>query len=422
MNKIIPHLTAGEHFGSTCAFWNSHDDWFLQRDQIKAHLYNGSLRLVDITDAMKPGKMCEEFTFNWNWHAGTPPGLAGLFKRHGYHLRSLFNELRGLDWQHRKHWKTDEVAPDLGWQELSYADLVALFPAEEFGRREMPGDSLTLHRSERSSIRVWSPFATVKPLPEPPKKWTVAHVVRALLCGQFSNLKCEGVYTDDYAYDAAVNFHIGEFGSRPGAAVAFARRILESPSGWWASVRGEAAGHVSICCHHFDSNSFKFELMKRFNPAAQLAATPLPDGDIAIPTAPCGEPPTRTVEVLADGQHKRNANAVAQITLTINTGRNLVELRFPDKPDEDVRAEMKAAKFRWYGPAGCWYHKHTPENLAWAEQFVARQQTVPASTVAATQLPAPVKPIIPRLTPQVAPLAGMTPLGIPSWRQRFHRS
>lgn len=32
-----------------------------------------------------------------------------------------------------------------------------------------------------------------------------------------------------------------------------------------------------------------------------------------------------------------------------------VEIVFPAKPDETVRAALKAAGFRWHGPGGCWY-------------------------------------------------------------------
>ena len=432
MNRIIPHLTASEHFGPTCAFWNSHDDWFLQRDQIKAHLYNGSLRLVDIIDAMKPGKVCEEFCFNLNWHSGFPAGLSGLFKRHDYNLRALFNELRDLKWQQRRHWKTQEpLVPSRGsaWQEFKLPEIITQLP--DFSQLTgKPGESIELYRTELRSVRVWSPFAKVNPLSEKPKKWTVTHVVRALLSGQFTNLKCEGKYSDDYAYDAAVNFHIGDFSTH---AVAFARRILESPSGWWAYQRdGHDDNCVSICCHHFDSNSFTFNLMKRFNPAA--SAAPTMNGDAVTIERP--------VETATELKRKRASSAAAiqstvtVVTLSINTGRNLVELRFPGKPDEDVRAEMKAAKFRWYGPAGCWYHKHTPENLAWAQAFVSRQAGRPAPTVAVMQPPTPVAVVSPEVaaafgmeklpnvrivTPQVAPLQGMTPLGVPAWRQRFHR-
>ena len=375
-NKILPHLDAAEHFGQDCVFWNSHgDDWFLQRDQIKLHHYNGSLFLWDITDAMKPGKSCTEFTLRWNSHDHLPAGLRSLFKRHDYNMRAVFNELLALPWEQRKCWANGapiDPPGSAGWQEMTGASLPD-FPADAH---------CELHRIERQAIRVWSPFAAVHPLKEKPKKWTVSHVVRVLLAGQFSRLECDGVYTDDYAYDNAVNYHKGDFSDH---AVAFARRILENPSGWWAYQRdGVDSNRVSICCHHFDSNSFTFELMKRYNPAAQLAATPLPDGDIAIHAVTI-ERPTEPAELDKTPRKKKSAirspQSVSVITLTINEERDLVELRFPGKPDEDVRAEMKAARFRWYGPAACWYHKHTPENLAWAQAFVARHggAAVPAS-------------------------------------------
>ena len=395
MNQNISHLTAAEHFSQ---FWNSHDNWFLERDQIKAHLFNGSLRLTDIADAMKPGKVCEEFCFNWNWHNARPPSFYRLLERHEYNLRSLFNELRSLSWQHRKHWKTGE--PQADWQSLTLANLAVQMP-KDFGQLSGdPGDNVELYRSELRSVRVWSPFAKVSPLTEKPNKWTIPHVIRALLTGQFTRLKCDGVYTDDYAYDAAVDFQRGEISGRD-AVTAFARRILENPSGWWAYERD---GEVSVCCHHFDSNSFTFDLMKRFNPAA--SAAPNTKGDAVTIERPVE---TDTPEASRQGAKARR-EPVSNISITINDARQLVELRFPDKPDEDVRAEMKAARFRWFGPAGCWYHKHTPENLAWAQAFASRQ---------AGSAPSPA-PVV-NVTPQVAPLRGMTPLGASSWRQRFHR-
>src|SRR5581483_2973985 len=219
-----------------CQFWNSIDDWFLQRDLIKTHRYSDSLCITDLADAMKPGKICEEFTLRWNRVEGIPPFVHDLFRENHHDAAAIIKALRALPWAPAKNWRTGE--PQAGWEAIHQGEL-------------------EIFRTELRSVRVWSPFAKVNPLPAKPAKWTVAHVVRALLCGQFSNLTCNGIYTDDYAYDAAVNFRMGEFGDRPGAAIAFARRIIESPSGWWAS---ESHGHVSICCHHFDTNSFKFEL------------------------------------------------------------------------------------------------------------------------------------------------------------------
>ena len=236
MNRIIETLDASQ-FGNDCQFWNCRDDWFLQTDLLKVHLYNGSLSLVDLTNAMRAGGSCETFSLAWNDRAGLPVELSRLPAQHGYSFRAVFNYLRGLDWQPRKHWRTG-------------APLAGEFAEIQLG-------ALTIGRGDRQAIRTWSPFAAVKPLPAAPVKWTVAHVVRALLAGQFSKLKCNGVYTDDYAFDNAVNFQQGDFSKN---AVAFARRIMESPSGWWASTRGELPGVVSICCHSFDSNEFTFDL------------------------------------------------------------------------------------------------------------------------------------------------------------------
>ena len=123
----------------------------------------------------------------------------------------------------------------------------------------------------------------------------------------------------------------------------------------------------------------------RFNPCstnAKLVAVPMPDGDIAI-TAVRTTPNRRTTKTTV------KSPAVSVITLTVNTERDLVELRFPGKPDDATRAEMKAAKFRWYGPAGCWYHKNTPENFAWAQAFVSRHTSSGAVVAPATPPPLP---------------------------------
>ena len=244
--KIIEKLDES-HFGAGCEFWNCYDDTFIRRDQVKLHRYAGSLLLMDISDAMRPGKVCEKFSLNWWPHDGSVRGVDELFRAHGFYLRAVLATLRALPWQKQKHWKTG--APTDDWQQMTGAELAAAIPA--FAGNE--NLQLSLHRGENQAIRIWSPFASVKPLPAAPKKWTVAHVVRALMAGQAVNLKCNGVYSDDYAYDAAVNFHQGPIKN----AVAFARRIMESPSGWWAMERG---GWISICCHSFDSNEFQFDL------------------------------------------------------------------------------------------------------------------------------------------------------------------
>lgn len=243
MNAIIQNLT------DTIQFWNSHDDFFIESDRVKIHRYAGSIEIVDIQKAMQPGEVCERYSLNFWPHDVVPSGVDQLFAGCGMSARKVVEVLALLPWQKRPHWKTGQPTDD--WKELECVTLAGcLDPAFANNTGKC---TVTLHRSENQAIRVWSPFAKVKPLPQAPKKWTIPHVIRALMAGQFTYLKCNGVYTDDYAFDAAVNFQAGKIKN----AVAFARRIMESPSGWWTSERD---GIVSICCHHFDSNEFKFSL------------------------------------------------------------------------------------------------------------------------------------------------------------------
>lgn len=119
------------------------------------------------------------------------------------------------------------------------------------------------------------------------------------------------------------------------------------------------------------------------------------------------------------------------VSLTRNTERELLELRFPGKPEDALRFEMKAAKWRWFGPAGCWYHRDNPDNLAWAERFIEKHfpsapQTTPVPA-AVTVASAPVPPQAPdnivqmpmaQPQPQAEPAAD----SIPAWRKRLSRS
>lgn len=246
--RIIESLTP-EHFGRCCPFWNSRDDWFLSRDLIRLHRYNGSVLIQDLTPAMKAGQQCDHFTFRWWPDDAIPFGIDEIFRRHEFNLRAVFTELQKLPWQRQPLYGGG--VSDTSWQPFRNHGLAALLP-------ELPapvgvGHSLELFRDSKPGRRVFSPFVKVHPLPAAPAKWTIPHVIRALLNGQFADLQCTGVYTDDYAYDAAANYRQGVITN----ATAFARRIIESPSGWWTGANGDS---VSVCCHSFDNNRFRFVL------------------------------------------------------------------------------------------------------------------------------------------------------------------
>lgn len=193
---------------------------------VRWNTWDCNVDIADISLAQKRGSECTSFTLcfkNKAFDDNTGFNLAQEFLIPWVgNFGGLFAHLKSLNW----------VNGEYG------------YPAIEI-------DGATIHRRERAPMRVYSPFAEIAPLKALPAKWTVAHVVRALWNGQFQKLVCNGKYTDDYAHDAAVNFCQGEIKN----GRAFARKLIESPSGWWASTDGSRGG-VSICCHSFDSNSF----------------------------------------------------------------------------------------------------------------------------------------------------------------------
>jgi len=113
--------------------------------------------------------------------------------------------------------------------------------------------------------------------------------------------------------------------------------------------------------------AFGKQFMKRFNPLAGSGAT--------VTVAP-EEVETRPVP--NHGRHRRWRHPppvtrhVTVITLAPNPAQNGLQIYFPGKPDETLRIELKGAGWRWSSWNVCWYHRDTPDNLAWATAFIAR--------------------------------------------------
>lgn len=57
----------------------------------------------------------------------------------------------------------------------------------------------------------------------------------------------------------------------------------------------------------------------------------------------------------------------AGVTVTENEAKNGVEIRFADKPSDEVRAALKGAGFKWSKAQGLWYARRSPETLAFAQ-------------------------------------------------------
>lgn len=279
--KILDHIA--DTSAARCEALYSHEDIYLRRDLVRLHQYAGCFVVLDLTHAMKPGQRCELFKLDYprDHH---PVWLSELLDRHRSDFRKVLAELLALPWAHNPKWPA------------SYLNLEMTDTTREAHR-------FTVMRESRQATRVFSPFATVAPLKTLPAKWTIPHVVRCLLNGQFERLECDGIYTDDYAHDAAVNFHKGDFSAH---AQAFAKRIYESPSGWRAY---EHSGRVSICCHHFDNNSFtpKIDAMKIS--ALKTAAAP------TVTPAPTRKSKSKTRSRAADSTLAAKVRAISALVL-----------------------------------------------------------------------------------------------------------
>ena len=104
----------------------------------------------------------------------------------------------------------------------------------------------------KKGTRVFSPWAKLNPVKKVPKKWTLKHVRNLYANGQIVKAECRGYYTDDYAYDAAVNFGKGETNTAK-----LVKDVVESPGGWW--IREEKTDNdiikISLCGHTFNTNT-----------------------------------------------------------------------------------------------------------------------------------------------------------------------
>ena len=79
---------------------------------------------------------------------------------------------------------------------------------------------------------------------------------------------------------------------------------------------------------------------------------------------------------------KNGGEAVTPIgTVTRNEQKNGVEIKFFERPDAAILADLKAHGWRWSRFAGCWYNRYTEENAAYAAK-VAGAASVSACVAA----------------------------------------
>ena len=187
--------------------WKGFDDW----------------KITDLTNALATGKTCRQYSFKSNGPHGNCETINWL-------LQDFYGDFR----------KAFDFCETLSFEKDQWGSC-----------KPYRIGGIDIWRRDEKSNRTFSPFALdrIKPLRAIPDKWTMRHVYAAIINNQFSTLKCDGVYSDDYAFDDAANYHKGEI-AHP---LAFIRRIIEHPSGWHCFV---SSGWVHVGCHSFDNNSF----------------------------------------------------------------------------------------------------------------------------------------------------------------------
>lgn len=200
---------------------------YIEDLELRVQVYRGSVVIREIQEALKVGGVCTDYKIAWRDYQDGQVAIANYILHEGIKdLPELLERLKGIDFK-RDQWGG-------------------------FAPQDLPGGVFTVYRDEEKGVRCFSPFqlARLKPLKEVPRKWTVKHAVRAIACGQFKDLRCKGVYTDDYSYDDAYDFQRGKIK----APIEFIEKIIERPSGWWSTI--QETGEVYLSCHHFDSNGF----------------------------------------------------------------------------------------------------------------------------------------------------------------------
>lgn len=213
MYKVIENLGKDEML-------NNWDETYVKSLNIALKFYTNCLYITDLSNALKAGKTCITYS------------LADIdYNNDSFHC-TFFN------------WLT---AQGLEFEQFAKNLLAGSYNTDNTG--------LKITIREQKGVNTFSPFVEVKAIKQP-EKWTLPHVWKAILSGQIKQGICDGVYTDDYAFDAACNFQEGSI-----SVIGLAKKLIESPSGWWVSARGEENGVIklSVNCHHFDNNTLFFE-------------------------------------------------------------------------------------------------------------------------------------------------------------------
>lgn len=162
-----------EKLGTNDEYWNDWNENFVVDLNVRFKFYTGELYITDLTNALKPGKSCTTFV------------ISSMDYNSDQFRCEFFN------WLSARQMQMGEFIQNL---------LADIYNTDNTG--------LNISKHEKKGVNTFSPLVAIKPI-HVPAKWTLPHVWKAILAGQIRLGFCDGVYTDDYAYDAATNFKKG---------------------------------------------------------------------------------------------------------------------------------------------------------------------------------------------------------------------
>lgn len=196
------------------------DEYYSRKENVSFKLLSNCLVIRELDNALKPGKLVKKYS------------ISKVDDNNNNGFEYFF-----CDYIYRNNIKLSKFI------ELLKNNLVDT-------------DKFNISISEVKSVRVFSPFYKPKKI-NIPKKWTVSHVVKAILSGQIKKGVCKMHLSDDYAYDNSVNFGKGSI-----KVLNLCKDLVEGPSGWWVNIENSTDKFIElgINCYQFDYNKLYFEI------------------------------------------------------------------------------------------------------------------------------------------------------------------
>ena len=172
--------------------------YYFKEDQIGLDLFVNSISIWSITDAMKQGKK------------------VAMFKTYSPDTYHNYNGLFGTIWD----WESRSDISFVEWVKIMAQDHLAGITEDNyecylpvcfrnFSGSNQPGPKWPSNFWMEKASEVFNPYFKPK-MVNVKTKWTTSKIVKAVLTGQITSFEIDQETSDDYRYDAALNFKKGQ--------------------------------------------------------------------------------------------------------------------------------------------------------------------------------------------------------------------